>query len=130
MLNLLIGQNMLHLQRRVPSDDPSKTQEELLQAQHKHMDKTLSMLLLTLPPHLQLASNLRDAQVLHLNMTLNGSIISLHLATLARLEQAMDVVTRKRCLQYCFVAAEEVVSCIRLAAHVGVSKVRVPCLGE
>ena len=123
MVNLIVGYNMLYLQRRNPSNDDPRNVEEQLITQHRHMDKSLSKLLLTLPPHLQLPSNLRDPQVVHLNMTLNGAIISLHLATMAKLDNVMDAAMRRRCLQYCFVAAEEVMNCLRLAAHIGISKV-------
>ena len=117
---------MLHLHRRPNWNEDAKCQEEAIKVQHRQMDKTLSMLLVTLPERLQLINNLRDPLAVHLNMTLNSSLISLHLATLARLEGSIETSMRRRCLHYCYVAAEEVVSCLRLTAHIGISKVCVP----
>ena len=123
VMNLVIGHNMLHLHRAHAKSGEAKFQEEAVREQHRHMDKTLSMLLVTLPEHLQLINNLRDPLAVHLNMTLNGSLISLHLATMARLDQAMDARMRKRSIHFLCIAAEEVVSCLRVTVHIGISKV-------
>ena len=127
LMNLILGRNMLFLHRRQNGGD-TKAFEEGLKDEHRYLDNTLSKLLVTLPQHLQLVTNLQDPLAVHLNMTLNGSIISLHLATIAKLEKSIDPTMRKRSLQYCYVAAEEVMNCLRLTAHIGIDKVDNPTL--
>lgn len=62
------GSNLTHLHRPEADDDEENLQGKFWK-RHRHMDNTLSNLLLALPAHLRLPSGVRDPNVVFINFS-------------------------------------------------------------
>jgi hypothetical protein len=121
LVSQLIGENMLHLHSMKAQKD--KPVEEIWDEHHR-IDNALSKMFLALPEDLRVISGIHDQTTTHINMTLHGSVISLHQATIQMIgRDNIDPATLRNCQDRCFVAASEIASMTRMVAHLGAEKV-------
>jgi hypothetical protein len=126
----LFGHNFDHLHRTGPNERPDDLANGEFWKRHRKMDNVLSNTFMFLPDHLRLPNALRDMNVVFLHMNVHASAICLHQAAILTLERHhLDPAVIRQSRARSLMAAEEIVTIMRLVSHIDASNVSYCILG-
>jgi hypothetical protein len=124
LMACLFGHNWLHLHRPSPNDNPENLEGGFWK-RHRKMDNVLSNTLMFLPARLKLPAGLHDPLIVYVNMNIHASTICLHQAAILKAEKhGLDERIIRQSQTRCRVAAQEIVTIMRLISHFDVAEVR------
>lgn len=116
----IMARNMLRLHRLIAD----QTSRDAILELYRHMNNMLSRIFLTMPRHLGVAAGLRSSSIVHMQLVLHATSISLHQATVQKIGvQNLDETAIQRAEDRCLIAAEEIVDILRMTAHIQPEKV-------
>jgi hypothetical protein len=123
LMACLFGKNLTHLHRSTDSDGPEDPSGEFWKRHHK-LDGIIMATSMYLPDHLKLPQGIKDANVIFLNMTIHSATICLHQAAILKAEKHnLSSKIIRESTDRCFVAAEKLVTIMRLVSQVDFSSV-------
>ena len=121
----IMGQIMAHCTkvRSIGSDAAVAIHQELAQ-EHTRLDNTITNTFLFLPENLRFSDARKSPLIAFLNTCLHAASICLHLAEIDRLVQHTTGAERASLSQRrCRAAAQEILSVLRLTAHIDPAQV-------
>lgn len=127
LMATLFGHNLVHLHRPEPNDHPEDISNGEYWKRHRKMDNILSTTFMFLPYHLRLPANIRDFNVVFLNLNIHTSTICLHQAAILTAgKHKLDPKIMKQSQMRCSMAADEIIGIMRLTSHLDVANVIPP----
>lgn len=123
----LFGRIVVHLHRPNPHNGFQDVAHGDFWRRHRKMDGVLSNMVMVLPSHLRLTSDVKDCHLFFLNLNMHTLIVALHQAAMTKVEMyGLDPSLIRHSQARSNAAAEEIVRMMRLAPNANIENVTYP----